>query len=277
MRIVDAHLHLVDQERFSYAWLKDYPTLDRSWTGADYFDQARPLGIQSAVHIEVDVDPAEMEAETRFMLAVHPHVAGAVISGRPESEGFPAYLEQVRAMAGVKGMRRILHTSPDALSTSDLFAENIRRLGAAGLPFDLCVLSRQLPLGAALVKKCPDTQFVLDHCGNPDVAGKALDPWRTEIATLARMPNVAVKISGIVASAGPDWTVDDLKPFVAHVIECFGWERVIWGSDYPVVTLTADLARWLAAAKEIVAGASHEEQAQLFHRNAERIYRLDLP
>lgn len=277
MRLLDTHLHLVYPSRFSYAWLKGFPALDRPWTAQDYFTQAQPLGIQSALHIEVDVDAAEMEAETRFMLGVHPRIAGAVISGRPERSDFPAYLEQVATIAGIKGMRRILHTAPDALSTSDLFAENIRRLGAAGLTFDLCVLARQLPLAAALVRKCPDVQFVLDHCGNPDVAGKALDPWRTEIATLARMPNVAAKISGIVASAGPDWPVADLEPFIAHVIECFGWDRVMWGSDFPVVTLTADLARWVAAIREIVAGASHEEQAQLFHRTAERIYRLDLP
>lgn len=277
MRLLDAHLHLVYPDRFSYAWLKGFPALDRPWTAHDYFAQAQPLGIRSALHMEVDVDAAEMEAETRFMLGVHPRIAGAVISGRPERADFPAYLDEITSIEGIKGMRRILHTAPDALSGTELFAENVRRLAKVGLAFDLCVLARQLPLGAALVRKCPDVQFVLDHCGNPDVAGKALDPWRTQIATLAQMPNVAVKISGILASAGPDWTVQDLEPFIAHVIACFGWDRVMWGSDYPVVTLMADLARWVAAIQEIVAGASHEEQAQLFHRNAERIYRLELP
>ncbi len=95
-----------------------------------------------------------------------------------------------------------------------------------------------------------------------------------DIAALAARPNVAAKISGIVAYAKPDWTLDDLRPFVEHIIACFGWDRVVWGSDHPVCTLTANLERWVAATRELVAGASQDEQSKLFHRNAERIYQL---
>lgn len=274
MRIIDTHLHLVYQDRFSYPWLGSAPALDKSWTAEAYFAEGESLGIEAALHMEVDVAEKDMQAETAFMLGLHPRVIGAIAAGRPESEEFPAYLDRIMALRGVKGLRRILHTSPDELSGSETFASNIRRLGQAGLPFDLCVLARQLPVGAALVARCPDTLFVLDHCGVPDVAGKALDPWRADIKALAAMPNVVAKVSGIVAYARPDWTVDDLKPFAEHVIESFGWDRVVWGSDHPVCTLTADLTRWVAAIRQIVSGASEDEQARLFHRNAERVYGL---
>jgi predicted TIM-barrel fold metal-dependent hydrolase len=275
MRIVDTHLHLVYKSRFAYPWLAAAPPLDRDWKAEDYFAEAGPLGIEAALHMEVDVAEPDMEAETRFVAGLHPRIVGAIAPARPESPDFPAYLERLRSIHGLKGIRRILHTSPDELSQSAPFVANMQLLGKAALPFDLCVLARQLPVGRELVAKCPDTQFVLDHCGVPDVAGKALDPWRADIKRLAELPNVAAKISGIAAYAKPDWTVADLRPFVEHVIDSFGWDRVVWGSDFPVVTLTGNLTRWVVAIRDIVSGASTDEQAKLFHVNAERIYKLE--
>ncbi len=272
MRILDTHLHLVYQDRFSYPWLDGAPAINRQWTAEAYFAEAAGLGIDRALHMEVDVAETQMEAETRFVLGVHPAVIGAIAAGRPEHADFPAYLDRVASIPGVRALRRILHTSPDALSEGALFRANIRRLADKGLPFDICVLSKQLPVGRALAAAAPQVQFVLDHCGVPDVAAQALDPWRAEIRAIAALPNVVAKISGVMAYAGPDWTVATLRPFVEHVIECFGWDRVVWGSDHPVVTLTGSLTRWVAATREIVAGASEAEREKLFFRNAERVY-----
>jgi predicted TIM-barrel fold metal-dependent hydrolase len=274
MRIIDTHLHLVHMDRFTYPWLGGAGALNRTWPAEAYAVEAKKLGIEGALHMEVDVTEADMEAETAYALEVHPLVVGAIAACRPESPDFPAYLDRLVELEGVKGLRRILHTSPDELSRAQLFRVNLRRLADKQLPFDLCVLSKQLPVGRELVESCPDVQFVLDHCGVPDVAAKALDPWRRDITALAALPNVAAKISGIVAYAGPDWTTGELRSFVEHIIESFGWDRVVWGSDYPVLTLTADLTRWVTSTREIVAGASPDEQAKLFHRNAERIYRI---
>lgn len=275
MRILDTHLHLVHLDRFSYPWLEGAPPLNRQWDAESYFDEAVPLGIEAALHMEVDVAEAEMVAETAFVDGLHPRIAGAVAACRPEHRDFSAYLDRIAQIRGLRGVRRILHTQPDELSQSDRFVENVQRLANYRLPFDLCVRADQLPIGAQLVAQCPDVQFVLDHCGVPKVAEQELDPWREHIRALAQYPNVAAKISGVVAYAGPDWTVATLRPFVEHVIDCFGWDRVVWGSDHPVCTLTADLTRWVGATKELIAGASAEEQAALLHRNAERIYRIE--
>ncbi len=274
MRIVDTHLHLVYLDKFSYPWLESSPPLKRQWTFDSYWAEARKLGIETALHMEVDVAEQEMEDEARFVLGLSPHIGGAIAAARPEHVDFPRHLERLAAMPGVKGIRRILHTQPDELSQGTLFAENLRRLPAQNLTFDLCVLARQLPLGRELAAKCPDTQFILDHCGVPDVAGQALEPWREDIRKLAELPNVVAKISGIVAYAKPDWTVDDLRPFVEHIVDCFGWDRVVWGSDHPVCTLTANLTRWVEATRTLIAGASESEQAKLLHATAERLYRL---
>lgn len=273
MRILDTHLHLIYPERFSYPWLSGAPVLNKRWSVEDYFAEAIGLGIDSAVHMEVDVAEADMLGETEYVLGL-PRILGAIAGCRPEHMNFVDQIEQLSEHPHVKGVRRILHEVPDDLSQSDLFVENIRHLPDYNLSFDLCLRADQLPIGMMLVQRAPDVEFILDHCGVPDVAGKGLDPWRAYITEFARLPNVVAKISGVMAYAGPNWTVDDLRPFVEHVIESFGWDRVVWGSDHPVVTRTGSLTRWVEATHQIIAGASDSEKAKLLHANAERVYRV---
>ena len=273
--IIDTHLHLIYQDRLRYPWLADVPKLNRDFLLQEYFAEAPELGIETAIHMEVDVATEDQEAETAFVTGIGLPVIGAIAACRPESTDFPAALDRIAADTGVRGLRRILHTSPDELGLAPLFADNLRRLSAYDLTFDLCVLARQLPLAFQLARTCPDVRFVLDHCGVPDVAAKALDPWRDGITQLAALPNVSCKISGVVAYAGADWTTEDLRPYVEHCIQSFGWDRVIWGSDWPVCTLTADLTRWVRATHQLTSGCSDSETQRLLSLNARRIYRLD--
>ncbi len=273
-RMIDTHLHLIYQDRLRYPWLAGAPKLDRDFPLQEYLAEADRLGIEAALHMEVDVVEEDQEAEAAFVAGIGPPVIAAIAACRPEHADFPARLERIAANPFVRGLRRILHTSPDALAQAPLFAENLRRLAGHDLSFDLCVLARQLPIAIGLVRACPDVRFVLDHCGVPDVAARALDPWRDGITRLAALPNVACKISGIVAYAAADWTTADLRPYVEHCIEAFGWDRVLWGSDWPVCTLTADLTRWVGATHELTAGCSDGERERLLSLNARRIYRL---
>ncbi len=274
MRILDTHLHLIYPDRFSYPWIGPGHPLNREWSQQSYFAEAVPLGIESALHMEVDVAEADMEAETAFVLEL-PRVVGAIAACRPEQAGFAAHLDRLGTEPRVRGVRRILHELPDVLSQTALFSENLRRLPAYGLTFDLCLRADQLrPVGLPLVDAAPELQFILDHCGNPDIAGNGLDPWRADTAALAERRNVVVKISGIATNARPGWQPDDLRPYVEHLIEVFGWDRVVWGSDHPVLTKNGSLARWVEATRDIVGGASADEQARLFHGNAERVYRV---
>lgn len=276
MRILDTHLHLIYKDRFSYPWLDGAPAINRQWTAEGYFAEASALGIDGALHMEVDVAEDDIEGETAFVLSAHPNILGAIAACRPESEGFAAQLDRLRALRKVQGLRRILHTSPDELSQSALFVDNIRRLSGTGIPFDICVLQRQLGVGRALAARCPEVQFVLDHCGVPDIAGGDIESWRAGITALAELPNVAAKISGIVAYGGPDWGVSTLRPYFEHVIERFGWHRVVWGSDFPVCTLTANLTQWVGATETLLSGASEDEKSALLFRNAERIYHVEM-
>lgn len=274
MRIVDTHLHLIYLDQFSYPWLAGVPPLNRQWDAPSYFSEAETLGIEAALHMEVDVPVEQMEDETRFVLGVDPRVVGAISNARPEEIDFPEHLERMLAEPRIRGIRRLLQSDPDDLSAGEVFRGNLRRLAAHHLSFDICVQSRQLGVARALAAACPDVQFVLDHCGNPPIDSGDISAWRRDLAALAELPNVAGKVSGIVNHAKPGWTADDLRPVVEQMIESFGWDRVVFGSDRPVLTVNGSLTQWVEALRTIVAGASADEQNKLFSANAERIYGL---
>lgn len=274
MRIIDTHLHLIYLDKFVYPWLDGVPPLKRQWDAPSYWSEAETLGIETALHMEVGAVEQSPEAETHFVLGLDRRIVGTISQGRPEDPDFPRQLERLAAIKQVRGLRRVLQDDPDDFSATGTFRANIQRLAAHRLTFDLCIQSRQLPAARALVAACPDVQFILDHCGNPLIDSGDISVWRRDLAALAQLPNVAGKISGIVNHAPPGWTIETLRPAVEHMIEHFGWDRVVWGSDRPVCVPNSGLTRWVEATKAIVAGASLSEQEKLFFRNAERIYRI---
>ena len=279
MQIVDTHQHLWDLDLFRYSWLDSVPSLNRSFRMADYLSTTAGLNVVKSVHLEADVDEAFMLDETVHLLALAEQpdnpLAGIVACARPESKDFKAHLNKIVGNPKLKGIRRVLHTQPDHLGQDQTFIENVGSLADHGLSFDICVLARQLPVAINLASRCPRVTFILDHCGVPQVKEKVLDPWRSHIAELAKLQNVFCKISGVVAYADPKhWTAEDLRPYVEHVITSFGWDRVMFGSDWPVCTLSASFRQWVDALQKITHGASRSNQQKLFHDNAVRVYRL---
>ncbi|MHA6641395.1 amidohydrolase family protein [Mesorhizobium sp. A623] len=277
--IVDTHLHLIDRSALRYPWLAGVPALDRDFLYEEYAVQAKRAGIAAALHMEVDVDPTDIDAETERVKALASRVGsllvGAIASCRPEEKGFAAHLERQQADPFVKGFRRVLHVVPDDLSEGALFRENIARMAGQHLTFDLVVQPHQIPKAIALADLAPDVSFVLDHCGAPDIKGANEHPWREHMAEIARRPNVTAKISGVVAYADPGtWAVETLKPYVEHTIGAFGWDRVVWGSDWPVCTLGGGLAPWIAATHALLAGVSDDDRAKLLSGNARKLWRL---
>ncbi|MGN7770104.1 amidohydrolase family protein [Phyllobacterium sp. 22552] len=277
--LIDTHLHLIDQSVLSYPWLSSVEALNRDFLYEEYAQQALRVGITRALHMEVDVAASDIESETTNVAKLSARegnlIAGAISSCRPEDEAFSAFLERQIANPLVKGFRRVLHVMPDELSAQPLFRENLKKLGGTGLSFDLCVLPKQIEKAITLADLAPDVQFILDHCGVPDIKGGAFKPWQAGITEIAKRANVTAKISGVVAYADAQtWNVETLAPYVNHVIASFGFDRLVWGSDWPVCTLGGGLATWVAATHALVAGCSEDEKAKLFSQNAKRIWKL---
>ena len=278
--LIDTHLHLIDQSALSYPWLSGVEALNRDFLYEEYAQQAHRAGITHALHMEVDVAVSDIEAETGNVAKLASRedslIAGTISSCRPEDDGFAAFLERQLANPLVKGFRRVLHVMPDGLSDSPLFRENIKRLGGTGLTFDLCVLPRQIDKAIVLAGLAPDVPFILDHCGVPDIKGDGFNEWKNAITGIAKLPNVTAKISGVIAYADANsWRVETLEPYVNHVIASFGFDRLVWGSDWPVCTLGGGLATWVAATHALVSGCSDSEKSRLFSENAKRIWKLD--
>jgi len=201
----------------------------------------------------------------------------AVISGRPASDGFKKYLDPFKNSRIIKGVRQVLHNPevPAGTCLSADFIKGIRLLGELGMSFDICVRPGELADAAKLIDACPDTRFILDHCGNANVQANDHTPWKRDMAALAKRKQVVGKVSGIVVSAKPGaWSAEDLAPFVNHTLDVFGPDRVMFGGDWPVCTLTATYRQWLEALQSIVRPRSEPEQRKLFHDNAVRFYGL---
>ena len=141
-----------------------------------------------------------------------------------------------------------------------------------GLRLDALVLPRHLPALLHCARAYPLLPIVIDHAAKPPIADAAFGAWREDMAQLAALPNVHCKLSGLVTEARPGWTVGDLRPYAAHVLDMFGPRRVIWGSDWPVVDLAGGYAAWLAASDALLAHLGQEDRDDIFGRNACRFY-----
>jgi predicted TIM-barrel fold metal-dependent hydrolase len=279
--IVDTHQHLWDLSKFRLGWVTPDSPLNHSYTPADYAMATEGLNVVKSVYMEVDVVPEQQQKEADFLIELcksgkTPTVA-AVLSGRPNSAGFKAYVTQFKDSAYIKGIRQVLHvdSTPPGYCLAKEFIAGVRVLGELGLSYDLCMRSAELPDATRLIDACPDTRFILDHCGNEDVKKKDHTQWLKDITDLAKRKNVVGKVSGIVAAAKPGaWTADDLAPVVNGTLAAFGPDRVMFGGDWPVCTLAATYRQWVEALKAIVQDRPEAEQRKLFQDNAVKFYGL---
>jgi len=277
--ILDTHQHLIYNEKFKYSWAKDIEILaNRSFTLEDYTKLSSQTSINSAIFMEVDVDEQFYQDEARFLKKIAEDKnnlnCGVIAHCIPETnDGFDKWLNETNEKQYV-GYRRVLHTQDDNLSQTSTFRSNINKIGKNGKVFDICMLEKQLPIAYDLIKNCDDTQFVLDHCGIPDISSDYKN-WKIEIAKIAKLPNVVCKISGLLTGcdANKDFK-NQILPYFEYCIEAFGWDRVIWGGDWPVVNLTSNLVDWVKISQDIVKNEDILNQEKLFSLNAKRVYKL---
>lgn len=283
--LVDTHQHLWDLSVVRLPWLEgsDENPLRKNHVMADYLAQAEGISIAKTVYMEVDVaveyQPIEADYVLRLCESTDNPMAGAVIGGHPDRTDFAAYLQRFLRRPGLKGVRRVLHAdqTPPGMCLGLDFVKGVSLLGEHGLCFDLCMRPAELTDGAKLAEKCPKTRFVVDHCGNLGVTnpkGGLRSAWETGMKALAAQPNTVCKVSGIVASARPEWQPQDLAENIDFTLATFGEDRVMFASDWPVCTLRASLRQWIAALQHLTAGRSADFRRKLFHDNACAFYKL---
>lgn len=291
--IIDTHQHLWDRKQLNLPWLSGAPeVLRHDYRTEEYLKAFEGLNVKS-IYMEVDVAPSdhikEADALVKQCREGRTPTIAATIGGRPASTDFEAYVLRYAGNGIVKGLRQVLHgdSTPKGFCLSKEFVRGVQTLGRHGLNFELTMRPTELADGAKLIQQCPDTHFVLDHCGNGDP--KAFNPklapdqkrsctadeWKRGIDAVAAQPGVMCKISGIVAFVPPgQWHAEDLAPVVNHCLDAFGPDRVFFGGDWPVCLLGSPVRGWVEALKQIIASRPDHEQRKLWSGNAIRFYQL---
>ena len=281
IKLLDTHQHLVYRDVANYSWAKDIPPLATdNFTVENYLKLTEGLGIGGTLFMETGVDDPDYQNEAKYVqkLSDNPNngIKGLIVSIRPEDDSFDAWFNETLQM-NVSGYRRILHVMPDETSQTQTFRDNVKKIGKAGKPFDICYLPTQLSIAYDFAKDCQEVNLVLNHCGVPSIAAGEIDQWGKDIKKLAELPNVYCKLSGLMAYCAPGTSSQEtIQPYVDHVLETFGPNRMVWGSDWPVVNLGKGIQEWISVTRNILSKLSDSEAEAIANANAQKIYNTAL-
>ncbi|MBS0560791.1 MAG: amidohydrolase family protein [Proteobacteria bacterium] len=270
---IDAHQHFWRLDRGDYGWLTPALGLIHRDFGPD---DLRPILARHGIGATVLVQAAPTEAETRFLLALAagaPEVAGVVGWTDFEAADVPDAIARLAADSLLVGLRPMVQDiADDGWLARPALAPAFAAMERHGLAFDALVLPRHLPRLLAMVARHPNLPIVIDHLAKPGIAARDWLPWADDMAALAAHPNVWCKLSGMATEAAPGWTAEDLRPYAAHVLACFGPARVLWGSDWPVVDLAGGYDAWMRATGTLLDGLDEAARAAVLGGNAARFY-----
>jgi L-fuconolactonase len=279
--IVDAHHHLWDAEVLEYA-LFDGPlqAVKGRYDVAVFEDIALRNGIGASICVEAASAGADGGAEIAWLLsqAGKSNILSGIIMWAPLGSGRAGqYIDEVTAGADrlVKGVRRSFEFGPPEELRSAAVVADARAAGKRGLSVDLVLFEESLPQAFQLVRDCGSTRFVLDHLGKPRVDRGAREPWRKWMTAISRLDNVVCKVSGLAVEAhNPSWSVGDLRPYLDIARECFGVERLMFGTDWPVCDLAGGVERWLEAVDAWTTDWTADERGQFYGKNAATFWDL---
>lgn len=275
--IVDAHQHFWTLSRGDYAWPnEDVAAIFRDFTP----DDLAPLLAENGVDQTILVQATDSVAETEFMLDVASRFAAVAGVVGWVDVAAPDAIETIDRLAmnpKLKGFRPMLQAIPDTQwILQDSAQITLAHMAKRGLRFDALIQPRHLQVMQQLSLNHPTLPIVIDHIAKPNIATRdgLGSEWQNGINLLAAYPNVFCKLSGMITEAQNNWSADDLAPYAEVIIQAFGAERVMFGSDWPVVNLAGDYTRWLMAAQHITSHLSDTQKAQIFSECAKKFYNI---
>jgi L-fuconolactonase len=278
--IVDSHVHFWDLERLTYPWLSEFPSINQSLLPKNLSIESKPYDISKIVFVECGGEKTGQFTETQLItkLAEQDSRIKAIIAHAPLENGLKveATLTEFKKNPLIRGIRRLIQSEKDlAFCLRTEFISGVKILSQFGYTFDLCIYHNQLSSVISLVRQCPEVKFVLDHIGKPSIKTNTLDPWRENLKELSKEHNVYCKLSGLATEADwKQWDIDQLRPYVEHTIDCFGYNRLMFGGDWPVAKLAISYPQWVTVLDTLTKQATHEERLNLFSNTAELFYRI---
>lgn len=274
---IDAHQHFWRVSRGDYGWMSPtMPILYRDYLPADL----APLLQAAEIDCTILVQAAQTEAETEFLLELADHtpfVAGVVGWLELDDDGFPGRLERFRQNSKFVSVRPMLQDlADDAYILRPRVLANLKYLASIDFPFEFLTFPRHLPHVESALQQVPGLRAVIDHLSKPPIGSGELEPWRALLRRVAAFPNLSCKVSGMVTEADhANWTTEDLRPYVDHVIDSFGPDRLLFGSDWPVALQAATYSDVVNATRTLLgARLDAAGMAAAFGGNAKRFYGL---
>ena len=274
---IDSHQHFWSYDASQYPWFPAGSPLQRDWLPEDLARLQRPLGFDGSIAVQA----RQSLEESRWLLALadaDPRIKGVVGWVDLRSEHVDDELAEFATHPCFVGVRHVVQDEPDdGFMLRPEFMRGIGKLLQHGLTYDLLVFPKQLPAAIGLVERFPEQPFVLDHIAKPFIKAGTLSPWREQVRELATFPNVCCKVSGMVTEADwTDWDAPRIAPYADHVLSCFGAERVMFGTDWPVCEVAATYGEVVGLARVLTAGLSDAERDQFFTTTARRVYALPI-
>ena len=265
MGIVNAHVHFWDPRRIRYPWLNGSPTLNKPMLPADYRLACGSVEVEAIYFMQAECVPAQAMDEVAFvtqLAATDPRIKG-IVAYAPLEKGAEAagHLQQLARNPLVCGVRRMIKSEQDLdFCLRPDFVKGVRLLAQHRFSFALGIKAAHLPNAARLAAQCPDVRFVVDHFAQPDIAHGKLDPWRDDMRRISDRPNVWCKMSSIATETGrSDWTSEQLYPYLAHVLQCWGPKRTMFASDWPVSSATATIPHSVEVVTSLLPNASDRD------------------
>lgn len=273
---IDAHMHVWTVERGWYGWLDEAPeTIRRDFAIDDIWTTADAVGIEKALLVQAAPDLAESE----FLLDIaarDARLAGVVGWIDFEARDWEGQLRRLSGRTGLKGLRPMIGdlADPEWILNS-AFGPVFEAMARHSLVLDLHAKPQHLRPAERIAARHPDLQLVLDHGGKPALASGGLGSWTTDLAALAQHDNVTCKLSGLLTECGPQTRREEIEAAARHIFDCFGADRVLWGSDWPVLELAGEYGNWMQLSRELVARFAGEDEDKIFRENARRIYAIE--
>jgi len=275
-QVVDAHQHFWDINRFQYWWLTpERKVLRRNYLPADLKPLLAPAGVDATVAVQAH----ESLRETHWLLelaSANDFIAGVVGWVDLTSHDVARDLGALQQHPKFKGVRHPLEAEPDdAWVLSEDVLSGFAELEQRGIPFDLIIWPRHLKYLSRLREKCPRLRLVIDHVALPMLAERKMESWAREMEAVARLPEVWCKLSGMITRADPDsWKPEDLKPYVDHVVRHFGYDRWMFGTEWPICRLAGSYLDVVESLRTVLGPLRDEDGAKVWGGNARKFYRL---
>lgn len=273
--VIDSHVHFWKYDKSSYEWIdKSMKILQKDHLPEDIELTLKRNNVDGCVAVQA----VSAEVETRFLAELantHSYIKGVVGWTDLSSPDAEKRLSEFKQYPAIKGIRHIVQSEPDDFLYKEDFRRGVALLQDYGYAYDILIYPRQLKAARDFVAEFPGQTFILDHAAKPEIRNKEIETWKQGIEELAAYPNVYCKLSGLTTEAKwKEWSPADFYPYLDVIFKAFGTDRLLYGSDWPVMLLSGIYVQWKSLLEKYMEGFVEEDREKVFGRNAQAVYSL---